>query len=102
MEVIFAAWAEKCLREIYDYYSEEVSPEKASEIVNKIIDRAEALENYPNRGRVEEDLKSLGKGHRYLLEYHYKIIYKVEGEIVSITDIFSNHQKPSRKLKRNK
>lgn len=92
MEVIFAAWAERCLREIYDYYSEKASPEKASEIVNKIIDRAETLENYPDRGREEEDIKTLGKGHRYLLEYHYKIIYKVEGESVTITDIFSNHQ----------
>jgi len=34
-------------------------------IVNKIIDRSETLENYPNRGRLEEDLRSLGKGHRY-------------------------------------
>ena len=91
MVVRFAAWAESCLREIYDYYLEEASPEKASEIVNKIIDRAESLESHPNRGRKEEDLKSLGKGHRYLLEYHYKIIYKVEGELVTITDIFSNH-----------
>jgi plasmid stabilization system protein ParE len=102
MEVRFAAWAENCLKEIYNHYSEEASSEKASEIVNKIIDRAETLENYPNRGRMEEDLSSLGKGHRYLLEYHYKIIYKVEGEIVTITDIFSNHQSPSRKRERNK
>ncbi|NJN25806.1 MAG: type II toxin-antitoxin system RelE/ParE family toxin [Cyclobacteriaceae bacterium] len=102
MEVRYTTWAEICLKEIYDYYSEEVNPEKASEIVNKIMDRGEALENYPNRGRIEKDLRFLGKEHRYLLEYHYKIIYKVEGEIVTITDIFSNHQKPSKKLKRNK
>jgi plasmid stabilization system protein ParE len=102
MEVVFTAWAESCLREIYNYYSIEVSSEKASEIVNKIIDRAETLVNYSNRGRIEEDIKSLGKGHRYLLEYHYKIIYKIEGELVTITDIFSQHQKPSQKLKRNK
>jgi plasmid stabilization system protein ParE len=101
MEVIFAEWAENCLKEIYDYYSQEASPAQAAEIVNKIIDRAEALENYSNRGRIENDLKSLGKGHRYLLEYHYKIIYKVEGEVVIITDIFSNRQNPSSKLKRN-
>lgn len=102
MVVRYAAWAENCLKEISDYYSKEASPEKASEIVNKIMDRAETLENYSNRGRIEEDLRSLGKEHRYLLEYHYKIIYRVEGEIVTITDIFSNHQKPSKKLKRNK
>lgn len=102
MEVIFAAWAENCLKEIYDYYSKKATPEKAAEIVNKIIDRTETLENYSNRGRIEEGLRPLGNEHRYLLEYHYKIIYKVEGEVVIITDIFSNHQKPSKKLKRNK
>lgn len=80
----------------------EASPAKATEIVNKIIDRAETLENYPKRGRVEDDLISLGKGHRYLQEYHYKIIYKVDREIVIVTDIFSNYQKPIRKPKRNK
>jgi len=89
------------MKEIYNHYSEEVSHEKASEIVNIIIDKAETLNNYPDRGRVEEDLRSLGKGHRYLLEFHYKIIYTVEGEIVTITDIYSNYQNPSRKRKRN-
>jgi len=102
MEVRFAEWAEGCLKEIYEHYSEEASLEKASEIVNKIIDRAESLENYPNRGRIEEDLRTFGKGHRYLLEYHYKILYKVEGEIVMITDVFSNRQNPARKQERNK
>lgn len=102
MEVRFALWAENCLKEIYDHYSEEAGPEKASEIVNKIIDKAETLSNYPDRGRIEEDLTFFGKGHRYLLEYHYKIIYKVEGEVVTVTDIFSNYQNPARKEGRNK
>lgn len=84
------------------HYLEEVGTETAAEIINKILDRADTLVNYPERGRIEEDLISLGKGHRYLLEYHYKIIYKIEGEIVTVTDIFSNYQNPSRKLKSNK
>ena len=71
MEVRFSEWAKMCLKEIYDHYSEEASPEKATEIVNKIIDRAETLENYPNRGRVEDDLIYIGKGHRYLQEHHF-------------------------------
>lgn len=101
MEVIFTEWAEDRLKEIYKHYSKEASPEKASEIVNKIIDKAESLENYPNKGRIEEDLISLGKNHRFLLEYHYKIIYKVESEIVTITDIFSGRQDPIKKLDGN-
>jgi hypothetical protein len=37
MEVIFTAWAEECLQDIYKYYTEKVGPEKAFEIVNRII-----------------------------------------------------------------
>jgi plasmid stabilization system protein ParE len=74
MNVIFTAWAEECLKEIFKYYSETASAEIASEIINKILDKAETLKKYPNRGRIEDDLKELGKGHRYLIEYHYKII----------------------------
>lgn len=73
MKVNFSEWLEICLKEIYRYYCIEANPNIAFEIVNKIIDRAETLTNYPNRGRIEEELKSLGKGHRYLLEYHYKL-----------------------------
>ena len=50
MEVRFAAWAENCLKEIYTHYSEEAGTEKASEIVNRLIAKAETLENYPDRG----------------------------------------------------
>ena len=96
MEVRFAAWAENCLKEIYIHYSEEAGPEKALEIVNKLIAKAETLENHPERGEIEEDLRSLGKAHCYLTEYHYKIIYRVDGGIVIITDIFSNYQKQQR------
>lgn len=102
MEVRFAAWAENCLKEIFNHYSEEAGPDKAFEIVSKNIDTAESLDKYPDRGRVEDDLISLGKGHRCLLEYHYKIIYRVEGGIVTVTDIFSTYQDPARKKKRNK
>jgi len=103
MKVRFTRWAEICLKEIYNHYLEEANLEKASEIVNNIIDKAETLDDFPNRGRIEEDLRIIGKGHRYLLEYHYKIIYRVvDGEVLIITDIFSNNQNPSRKEKRNK
>lgn len=102
MEVRFTEWAENCLNEIYNHYSEKASPDIAANIVNRIIERAETLVFLPERGEIEKDLLSLGKGHRYLLEYHYKIVYVFEGGIVTVTDIFSNYQNPSRKQGRNK
>jgi len=102
MEVVITAKAEFRLEEIHEYYSEEASPEKATEIVNQIIDRALSLDKLGNRGRIDEDLRPLGKGHRYILERHYRIIYRVEDETVHVTDIFSNWQHPDKKVKRNR
>ncbi len=55
----------------------------------------------PNRGRADEELRVLGKGHRYIIEHHYRIIYRVEKEMVYVTDIFSNWQDPESKVERN-
>jgi len=51
MEVRLTLWAENCLKEIYHHYLEEADTETAAEIINKILDRAESLVNYPERGR---------------------------------------------------
>lgn len=102
MEVVITAKAELRLEEIHEYYSEKASPEKATKIVNQIVDRALSLKNLANRGRIDEDLRLLGKEHRYVLELHYRIIYRVDGETVFVTDIFSNWQHPDKKFSRNR
>lgn len=44
-------------------------------------------------GQKEEYLEHLGKGHRYLVvEKHYKVIYRIENDIVYITDVFDTQQ----------
>lgn len=102
MEVEITEKAEYRLEDIHEYYSKEVSSEKATEIVNQIIDRALSLETLANRGRIDDDLRALGKDHRYILERHYKIIYKVDNQMVYVTDIFSTRQHPEKKISRNK
>jgi len=37
MKVEITDWAKSCLKEIHKYYSEEVSQEKAAEIVGQIV-----------------------------------------------------------------
>lgn len=102
MKVEITDWAKSCLKEIHKHYSKEASQEKATEIVDKIVERALSLNLMPNRGRIDEELRFLNKQHRYISEHHYRIIYRVEGEIVFVTDIFSNWQDPASKLGRNK
>ena len=47
-------------------------------------------------GQEEESLVELGQGHRYLVEEHYKIIYRVIDDVVYITDIFDTRQDPDK------
>lgn len=98
MEVEITEWAKSCLKEIHKHYSKKASQEKATEIVDQIVERALSLDHMPNRGRIDEELRFLNKEHRYILERHYRIIYRVELEAVYVTDIFSNWQDPTSKL----
>jgi len=54
------------------------------------------LKGHPFLGQEEEFLKERGSGHRYLVEGNYKIIYKVIGKEVYITDIFDTRQGPEK------
>ncbi len=54
------------------------------------------LKEFPKMGQIEENLESLGLGHRYLIEGNYKIIYRIQGKIISITDIFDTRQDPEK------
>lgn len=38
----------------------------------------------------------MGKEHRRIIEGHYKIIYRVEGQAIYITDIFDSRQDPNK------
>jgi plasmid stabilization system protein ParE len=102
MEVEITDWALSCLKSIYTYYLKETSEEKAKEITDQIVQRALSLGYLPNRGRKDDELSVLGKDHRYIIERHYRIIYRVELEKVYVTDIFSNWQDPELKNEREK
>ena len=70
------------LEEALSLIAPKVTPEKLMEIRDSILDTA--------------DLEDLGLGHRRLIESHYKIIYRVVGEYIYITDIFDSRQDPDK------
>lgn len=59
-----------------------------------LFDRAESLRNHPHKAQLEENLQHLKEGHRRLIEGHFKIIYKVEGDTIYVTDFFDSRQDP--------
>jgi plasmid stabilization system protein ParE len=70
--------------------------EKIDEIITQLFDRADSLSDHPYLGQYEEYLTHLNKGHRRLVEGHFKIIYRVFDNHIDILDFFYTRQKISK------
>lgn len=79
------------LEYFYKHHSESSADKKSEELLGKSI----ALESNPSIGRIEENLRFLGRKHRYILYFYtkikaIKIIYFVDeaSKVVYVTDFF--------------
>jgi len=76
--VRLTAGAERDLEVIYDYLAAHRSAEDAAALLDAILEKVGALENYPERGAVPKELAALGIGDfRQILHRHYRLIYRV-------------------------
>ena len=73
--------------------------DKALEIREDLVNNAESLSSNPYKGQKEEYLEHLNKDHRRIIEGHFKIIYRIEGDEIFITEFFDTRQDPE-KMKR--
>jgi toxin ParE1/3/4 len=96
MKLVYTEQAIRSLQECLDFFPAEMPAESVNEVRDKILAKADKLLENPYLGQVEEYLEHLGRSHRRVIEGHYKIIYKVEGEEIIITDIFDSRQDPSK------
>ncbi len=92
MTLLYTETALASLEDALEILRPNVSFEKLIEIRDNILNRADQLVENPLLGQKEEYLAHLNKGHRRLIEGNYKIIYRLEGEQVVITDIFDCRQ----------
>ncbi|MCB0597828.1 MAG: type II toxin-antitoxin system RelE/ParE family toxin [Lewinellaceae bacterium] len=92
MRVQLTATARKRYREIYDYFKSVGASKKGRRIRAQVNKKILLLRDTPMMGQEEESLVELGQGHRYLVEEHYKIIYRIIDDVVYITDIFDTRQ----------
>ena len=53
--------------EILPYFHTYFSLDRAIAIDHKIIETASSITKHPERGRIEENLRSMNKNHRFLL-----------------------------------
>ncbi len=103
LKIIWSAFAETQLDEIYDYYEKEVSSRVATKLIKGIINETKKLIKAPFIGQEEEMLKEREIHYRYLVYKNYKLIYSVNKEkgFIKIADVFDTRQNPP-KIKRTK
>jgi toxin ParE1/3/4 len=96
MKLVYTEQALQSLEEALEFIAPKVSYEKLIEIRDRILDTADTLLSQPLKGQSEPYLEHLQLGYRRLVEGHYKIIYRVIGEYIYITDIFDSRQDPDK------
>lgn len=86
--VEFAALAEADLIAIAGYVADERDAETARRLLDRLRDRATALERFPSRGAHPKELEGANRlGYRQLNEGPYRIVYRQDGERVIIVMI---------------
>lgn len=60
----------------------------------QVVEGLEWLRANPGGGQFEEALEHLGQAHRRIVVGHFKIIYRVVGKTILVTDIFDSRRDP--------
>jgi plasmid stabilization system protein ParE len=92
----YAIEAIQNLEESLDVTCEGMSLQKREELVSKIFKEAERLIKYPRAGQIEPLMEGMRFEYRRLVVGNFKIIYRIDGEWIRITDIFDARQDPKR------
>jgi len=99
MDEVKIIWSDFSLDRIEDVAIdlEKESLTAAQNVVTAIFNRPEQLKTQPLSGATEPYLKELDLGHRFLLAYSYKIIYRmIDENTVYITDVFPTKKDPKK------
>lgn len=77
--------AERDLEGIYDYIAEHDSQQSADYVLDSLLEIAESLSTFPERGSYPKELAALGiREYRQAFFKPYRLIYRVSGEQVFI------------------
>ena len=86
MKVVWTSEARDRLLEIEAYIASQGSPHNAERFIQKIIQRAKILTDYPVSGRIVPEYPS--GVFRELIENGYRIVYRIKSEVVEIITIY--------------
>ncbi len=94
MKIIITRSALARLEQINEYFERKAGRKVAQKIVSSILNTIDSLKVHTKLGQKEETLAQLNKGHRYLVQGNYKVVYRQEDLCIYITDIFDTRQDP--------
>ena len=77
-EVLLTAGAEHDLEEIYTYLAEYDSPARAEHVLDRLVEAAQGLASFPQRGSHPRELLALGiREYRQTFFKPYRLIYRI-------------------------
>jgi toxin ParE1/3/4 len=84
-KVLLTAGAENDLEELHDYIAEHDSPGRADYVLDRLMEVADSLATFPERGSHPQELLALGiREYRQTFFKPYRVIYRVIGKQVII------------------
>lgn len=98
MKIIFTNQSFQSLEELSIFLIDVqmVPKRKVKEIIRSLLNKTNSLVQNPHKGQLEEYLKHLSLGHRRIIEGYVKVIYRVDGDKIYITDFFDTRQDPKK------
>lgn len=102
-KVIWSAFSEKQLDDVFEYYKNRTSIKIAKNIIQQIVLATEPLKTQPKLGHKETVLANRKIEYRYIIVTNYKIIYSIDdtNHLIKIADVFDTRQNPV-KIEREK
>ncbi len=89
MRVIWTEQAAERLRQIETFVARD-DPEAAERLIDRLINRGDALTDHPDRGRRLPELPE--SGLRELLIGNYRIVYRRTPKTVEVLTVFDGHR----------
>ena len=98
MKVVLTDQSLERLEKSLLYYLEElqIPTFKVAEIKNNLLKSARSLYRQPYKGQFELYLAKLNQGHRRLIEGNFKIVYRVEDNVIYVVDFFDSRDNPEK------
>ena len=88
MKIIWTHEALERLQGIKKFVSKD-SPDRASQFIQRIIDRAETIPHNPHLGRIVPELSN--PVIRELIYKNYRIVYRISKKSIEILTVFEAH-----------